>query len=469
MVNGISNNLSTVQILESWSIIEQGMFSLNEILSWIERKNDEINVNVQMISLANTKDWLYDESNGCIRNKTNTFFSIYGIKESENGQLIAQQPIILQPEIGYLGILGKVINGVLHFLMQAKIEPGNVNKIQISPTLQATKSNYLQAHGGSLPRYLEFFAGKEYHEVIVDQIQSEQAGRFYGKRNRNIIVIVKNDVIVPMEDNYRWMTLGQIKELMAYDNLVNMDTRTVIACIPFSLRDYTYKELVHIGYLFRDDNLFRSMFLRSVGEKINDIYHYVNDIKMQNTKQIKLAKLADLTDWYWEGEAFTTSKSAFDVIFCDISIDGREVSHWCQPLLRARKQLMFGLFMTNSAGYTEFLVHCISEIGSFDMVELGPTVQCCIDEIINGDSVYKKFEAKYTSNDGVIFSRLFSEEGGRFYHEQNRNVLILIDKDEIPSLPQGYFWVDYQTLNILIQFNNCLNIQLRNLLSLLKL
>ena len=44
-----------------------------------------------------------------------------------------------------------------------------------------------------------------------------------------------------------------------------------------------------------------------------------------------------------------------------------------------------------------------------------------------------------------------------------------IDKDEIKELPPGYFWADYQTLNILIQFNNCLNIQLRNLLSILKI
>ena len=32
--------------------------------------------------------------------------------------------------------------------MQAKIEPGNINKIQLSPTIQATKSNFTQKHGG---------------------------------------------------------------------------------------------------------------------------------------------------------------------------------------------------------------------------------------------------------------------------------------------------------------------------------
>ena len=69
--------------------------------------------------------------------------------------------------------------------MQAKIEPGNVNKIQISPTIQATKSNFTQKHGGNKPKYLEYFLDNNNHKIIVDQIQSEQSSRFFKKRNNN--------------------------------------------------------------------------------------------------------------------------------------------------------------------------------------------------------------------------------------------------------------------------------------------
>ena len=31
--------------------------------------------------------------------------------------------------------------------MRANVEPGNINKLQISPSVQATKSNY-RVHGG---------------------------------------------------------------------------------------------------------------------------------------------------------------------------------------------------------------------------------------------------------------------------------------------------------------------------------
>ena len=111
--------------------------------------------------------------------------------------------------------------------MQAKIEPGNLNQIQISPTLQATKSNFTQAHGGKKPAYLDYFLHAERYQIILDQLQSEQSSRFLKKRNRNMLIWVEEEV--PLLPSHRWMTLGQIKELACkYDNLVNMDTRTVL-------------------------------------------------------------------------------------------------------------------------------------------------------------------------------------------------------------------------------------------------
>ena len=62
---------------------------------------------------------------------------------------------------------------------------------------------------------------------------------------------------------------------------------------------------------------------------------------------------------------------------------------------------------------------------------------------------------------------ILSEEGGRFYHEQNRNIVIEIDNAELAGLSENYLWVDYATLNYFSQVSNCLNIQLRNLISLL--
>jgi oxidase EvaA len=76
---------------------------------------------------------------------------------------------------------------------------------------------------------------------------------------------------------------------------------------------------------------------------------------------------------------------------------------------------------------------------------------------------------KLERNEDIRIDVLLSEEGGRFYHEQNRNVIMEIDKNDVEiSEEDGYFWCDYATLNTLVQVNNTLNIQLRNVLSLLE-
>ena len=62
--------------------------------------------------------------------------------------------------------------------MQAKIEPGNINIVQISPTFQATKSNYTTVHKGRKPYYYDYFNGEKNAEIIINQLQSEQGSVF---------------------------------------------------------------------------------------------------------------------------------------------------------------------------------------------------------------------------------------------------------------------------------------------------
>lgn len=61
--------------------------------------------------------------------------------------------------------------------------------------------------------------------ILVDQLQSEQGARFLHKRNRNIIVEVEESDPIEILDGFIWLSLGQIKELISYPNVLNMDTR----------------------------------------------------------------------------------------------------------------------------------------------------------------------------------------------------------------------------------------------------
>ena len=435
----------------------ESVHTTEEILSWLKERKENQYVSINRISLSECTPWYYDESEGMIRNEQGSFFRISGIREYRKDNVV-EQPIIIQDEIGFLGIICKQINGIWHFLMQAKIEPGNINYVQLSPTIQATKSNFTMKHGGRRPLYLDFFINMRPEDTLVDQIQSEQSSRFLGKRNRNVIIKTEEDI--KETDSHKWLTLKQIGNLMKYDNLVNMDTRTVLSCLP-------------LVFLRDDLTGYSDRFLRSVQDvernSVIELYSRLNDLKMFGTSSRELVSLFSMKQWRMIENRFECIHNyPFSVIFCHLEIEGREVTDWNQPLFAAQGSAVFGLICCEDNGVLKLLVSVKPEIGCFDFAEIGPSVQeeagFNHDE---RDSVASFFFEQLTAGNGIIYDVMLSEEGGRFYQEQNRNVIMMVDKDQLIIEKKKYVWVTIGTLDALTQINNCLNIQLRNLLSIL--
>lgn len=459
------NNI-VLKLVKSWKNTEGRVKTLPEILEWIKTLNASTFVEVRECSIHESTFWFYDDYNGEVLNRKRGFFSIKGMRLFQNDIFIKEQPMIIQPEIGYLGIICREIDGILHFLMQAKIEPGNINCIQISPTIQATKSNFTRVHGGKMPKYFEYFENASKYHIIYDQIQSEQSARFYKKRNRNIIIEVDEEIAV--ETNYCWMTLGQLKHLMQMDNLVNMDTRTVISGLPFLCN--TNLDDSQTEAYFSDKALYHSMFHTDFMESLRDVRYYMNDYRMFQDTKITQIPLNELVDWKIDEYGIECRKKAdFEVRYYDITIEGREVHSWMQPLFRATGKAVFGLITCDRGGVKKFLVSTRQELGTLDMVELAPSVQIEVSDMANESNVVEKVFFEYVKRKETQVDVLLSEEGGRFYHEENRNVIISIKADELQQLPRGYFWLDYSALTHLMQTTQLLNIQLRNLLSLLEL
>ena len=127
------------------------------------------------------------------------------------------------------------------------------------------------------------------------------------------------------------------------------------------------------------------------------------------------------------------------------------------------------MFTKVVAGKRKYLISLKPEIGCFDKVEFGPSIQTFSETLANEKQFKILFENNINKGNKVLNDVILSEEGGRFYHEQNRNVIIEIEENELNDLPYGYIWVNYATLNNLCMFNNYLNIQLRSLMSLIDL
>lgn len=461
--------------LKSALTLENPFNTTEEVLQWVKKRNEEVNVNIKRISFDEMDNWSLDKQKGAVVHSSNKFFSIQGLEVHTNyGQLKTwDQPIINQPEIGYLGFVTKIFNGILYFLVQTKIEPGNVNYVQLSPTIQATKSNYTQVHGGKTPNYLEHFVNSTNEEILLDQLQSEQGARFLKKRNRNIIIKVDKD-IEPLKD-FKWLTLGQIKLLMKKDNIINMDTRTVISGISFG--NYSKSNLNFYNVINADsDNIENKMLTSALVNdeslfSFNEIIYWLTAQKVKYELSINNKSLMDLKDWNISESAITHKDNRFfKVIGVNVEIGNREVTSWHQPLVEPCDEGICAFIIKEIEGIIHFLVQAKLEAGNFDIVEIAPTVQCSSVYSENEkaqDSIPFLKDVLNSDKEQVIFDTLQSEEGGRFYREQNRNIIVKMNDNFSLEVPKNFTWLTLNQLKKFILFNNYVNIQARSLVAAL--
>lgn len=132
---------------------------------------------------------------------------------------------------GLCAFLVKEINGILHFLVQAKMESGNFDIIEIAPTVQCSKVDL--SNRKDIP-FLDTILDSPEDNVILDSLQSEEGGRFYKEQNRNKIVFADdNFALNNIPENYNWMTLNQLKRFIVFNNYVNIQARSLISAINY--------------------------------------------------------------------------------------------------------------------------------------------------------------------------------------------------------------------------------------------
>lgn len=458
-----------VRIARSAQAREGVRTTLVEFHRWFASYAEQSYAQVEPVALEELSGWGTDRHSGSLVHDSGRFFSVQGLEVHSPGAAVPhwRQPIINQPEIGILGILASEFDGVLHFLMQAKVEPGNCNGLQLSPTVQATRSNYTRVHGGRAVPYLEYFQDTARRTVIADVRQSEQGSWFYRKRNRNMIIEVSGRVEVL--DGFCWLTLGQIHTLLGVDDLVNMDSRTVLSCLPL-LGPTT------------DVGAGRQMWPAPLGpgeedgdsvHTLEEILSWITDVRSSLEMRVHSVALDQVTDWHrTDGRICHETGLFFDVMGVRVLARGREVAQWTQPMIQATLPGVVGFLMRTVGGVPHVLVQAKAKPGYVDGLELAPTVQCTpqnydvlpaaarppfLDEVLHADAARIRFDT------------MLSEEGGRFYHTRSRYLVVQADADG-PSLAArrpDFRWVSVHQLADLLRHSYYLNVEARSLIACL--
>lgn len=439
---------------------------VQDVLDWLAGYRELEPWQVERIAFADLHGWSFASDTGNLGHHTGRFFTVEGLAVDTGHDWVPHwtQPIINQPEIGVLGILVKEFDGILHCLMQAKVEPGNCNGFQLSPTVQATRSNFTRAHGGAEVPYLRLFTEAGRARPLVDVLQSEQGSWFYRKRNRNMVVEVREDVpVLPM---FRWLPLGVVLALLRYDNAVNMDARTVVSCIPFASPDPRLDENL------ADTALGWSLDQRSGSvHRMSDVVSALTSTKARHEVFVRGVRLNQVDGWQrTDDEIAHVQGKHFRLRAYSVTAASREVSNWTQPLLEPCADGIVAALMKDIGGIPHLLMHMRFEAGYVDIAEIAPTVQCILGNYDGVPAEERPLFLDYVSTADparIRYDVVQSEEGGRFFRARNRYQVIEVGDDFPDTEPQGYRWMTVGQLTALLRHSYYVNIQARTIVAAL--
>lgn len=198
-----------------------------ELLAWYWGFVENSNMKMELIPVHDCQEWSIDKKTGSISHSSGEFFRIEGYRvtgtNSREVNTGWDQPFLTQQGFdgGILGLLRQRFEGVPHYLVEAKEEPGNYNIVQISTTVQATFSNLKRSHKGSQTHYSDLFLNPEKHpvKILFDQWTSEDGGRLFNKRNRSMLLEYDENIELKLvSDRFKWVSLYQLKKIIKEQN-----------------------------------------------------------------------------------------------------------------------------------------------------------------------------------------------------------------------------------------------------------
>jgi oxidase EvaA len=219
---------NNVEKMENWTNID-----FKKTLKWYETARKKNKAKVKTIHLEKMKNWKYDKKKGVIVHESGEFFCIEGkrVTNSEREVESWDQPFIKQINYngGIIGLVRANINGVPHYLIDAKYEPGNYNDIQLSPSLQATYSNLNRIHKGEKNKVATKYFKKNYKSIRKFWV-TEDGGRLFKKRNFHWIIQYNGKINIPGK-TYKWMTLWELDKFIKLGYYVGPHLRSILSLI----------------------------------------------------------------------------------------------------------------------------------------------------------------------------------------------------------------------------------------------
>lgn len=417
---------------------------MSDLDNWVNAFRDSPTMVVDDVDLEHCEPWSIVD--GVLTRPDSRFFRVIGVDNGKRHQLF-----IDQPEVAVMGFALADFGATRHILVQAKDEPGNQFLTQIAPTIQATKSNFESAHGGTDVPYFDFFTQPSVSRRVLNDSQSSEHGeRFWKKQNRNLTVL-SSEAPPPVGPRYRWFAVSDLLASLDVDFLVNTDARSVVAAAPWA-------ELCNPGHApFAGDSDFQRLLSASFhpeGERdaLSEVLAHLENARRQVQSAptfvpVTSDRLRDVSAKEW-------------VRFIRASSTSREVNEWAQPIYETSGVEINTLVVARRRGELVVLIRLAEELGLRTDVEWSTTSST--------DNVPDIVTRLLTQGD--IKSTLWqTEEGSRFFRSLGRFDLIDCDVEvsDDDLRDEGLHAVNLATFNRLLGTSAVTTNELRTAASLM--
>jgi len=197
---------------------------IGDVRQWMNQTRSLDTRNVQEVPLNQLPGWQISEDE--IHHQDGLFFSVIQVKVHAGDREVADwdQPLIATEHRGNIVLFCKEEDGVLNFLFRAAPEIGTATGAELQPTICFDNEGDTE-----IPNAIARLLNDENH---VDRLRfeaSDEGGRFYQCISQFDVLRLEDSVDPQLPDDYCWLTLAQIRELVRSSDFVSDESRSILS------------------------------------------------------------------------------------------------------------------------------------------------------------------------------------------------------------------------------------------------
>lgn len=433
------------------SAAHRGVHTMDEFNAWYLEHKRIFRVETQRVPFTALDGWSFAKDTGNLGHDSGSSYSIEGMRILAWMGPICEwhQPVVNQPGAGLNGLIVKEQQGVLHCLVQAAIEPGHPEVLELFPTVAVTRTEYARAHRSPPALYLDCFVGPGRGRVVTDVLQSAAGQWCYRMCHRNMIVEVGDDIAC--HDGFFWLTFGQLYALLQRGKMLSAGLRSLLSLLPADNAG---------GRVSGGDPFVRALRASgdpTAGALLPDaaVASWLTEQRSYREVEVMPVALNQVAGWHATSMEIARADGRY---FSVIGVaGGGDHAYWSQPMIELRGLGLAAFVVKEFDGVLHVLARASMESGLRDSVEIGPTVHCQPKEFERDINLQRPLLLDYVldaDDDLVRYNVVHTGDGEVFFHADCRYVIVEADENLPTDLPGEYAWIALGQLSSLIQQGN---------------